>query len=216
MGRTRPPYSRPYTTPSSSATLATPSTPKPTSTGILPLPPISKPSVPITRLSPEALQKQRADGLCFRCPEKYTPGNKCTQPQFMLVVDNDETNIETTDITTASTDVNHNNLNHQFFSLSTTAFFGLSSPQALRLTGFIKNHPVTKLIDYGSPITLFNPGSLRSFNLISNQSRNSLLWLEMVTTSNAMAFAQTWSSRWITRSSPFRFLFFLWKGPSSY
>ncbi|PWA41753.1 hypothetical protein CTI12_AA552230 [Artemisia annua] len=46
--------------------------------------------LPFTKLSPEALQQRRKDGLCFRCPEKFVPGHKCSPPQFLIIVDNDD------------------------------------------------------------------------------------------------------------------------------
>ncbi|GJR47921.1 hypothetical protein Tco_1316024, partial [Tanacetum coccineum] len=39
----------------------------------------------IKRLSPAEMQKRRVDGLCFNCPEKYSPGHKCNPPKFLLL-----------------------------------------------------------------------------------------------------------------------------------
>lgn len=44
----------------------------------------------------------------------------------------------------------------QFFSLSTTVIF-LTSPKALCITGYIHNHPVTILIDFGSTHNIIQP-----------------------------------------------------------
>lgn len=82
-------------TPSTSMTSTTTNYTKPTTTTtpamtnqpLLPSPP--KP-LPITKLSPEAIQQRRKEGLCFRCPEKFFPGHKCSPPQFMLIVDNED------------------------------------------------------------------------------------------------------------------------------
>nr|GEU99217.1 reverse transcriptase [Tanacetum cinerariifolium] len=59
-----------------------------TTSGILPNPKPRTP-LPFSPLSPEALQKRRAAGLCFRYPEKYHPGHVCTPPQFLLIVGNE-------------------------------------------------------------------------------------------------------------------------------
>ncbi|GJY32576.1 transposon ty3-G gag-pol polyprotein [Tanacetum coccineum] len=37
----------------------------------------------IKRLSPAEMQQRRVDGLCFNCPEKYSPGHKCNPPKFL-------------------------------------------------------------------------------------------------------------------------------------
>nr|GEY20495.1 transposon Ty3-G Gag-Pol polyprotein [Tanacetum cinerariifolium] len=39
----------------------------------------------IKRLSPAEMQQRRVDGLCFNCPEKYSPGHKCDPPEFLLL-----------------------------------------------------------------------------------------------------------------------------------
>nr|GEV82553.1 transposon Ty3-I Gag-Pol polyprotein [Tanacetum cinerariifolium] len=86
---TSSPLKPPLSTPTNSFTPHNNSTTAHTTTsGILPNPKPRTP-LPFSRLSPEALQKRRADGLCFRCPEKYHPGHVCTPPKsFLLLVTN--------------------------------------------------------------------------------------------------------------------------------
>ncbi|KAL4592325.1 hypothetical protein LXL04_005316 [Taraxacum kok-saghyz] len=121
---------------------------------------------PFTRLSPDALQKRRAEGLCFRCPAKYSPGHKCTTPQFLLIADNEEEPsnesptldlLDGPDNTTIPPD--------QYFALSTAAFYGLSSPQALRVTAYINNQPVKVLIDSGSTHNIIQPRIVAALHL---------------------------------------------------
>ncbi|GKB85015.1 hypothetical protein Tco_0957287, partial [Tanacetum coccineum] len=45
--------------------------------------PISE-KLTIKHLSPTELQQRRAEGLCFKCPEKYIPGHQCSPPKFLL------------------------------------------------------------------------------------------------------------------------------------
>ncbi|RVW14863.1 Transposon Tf2-11 polyprotein [Vitis vinifera] len=50
--------------------------------------------VAIKRLSWDEMQKRRAQGLCFNCNERFTPGHKCQAPQLMLLegcIQEDET-----------------------------------------------------------------------------------------------------------------------------
>ncbi|KAK9073457.1 hypothetical protein SSX86_007781 [Deinandra increscens subsp. villosa] len=112
-------------------------------------------SLPFTRLTPEALQQRRRDGLCFRCPEKYFSGHKCSPPQFLLVVDNDDSDAMPPD--PESSDQFTTTEPPQLLSLSDAAFFGLSSSQTLRVKGLIANHPVTILVDCGSTHNIIQP-----------------------------------------------------------
>ena len=120
-------------------------------------------------MTPEALQKRRSDGLCFRCPERYYPGHKCNPPQFLLIADNepfdhDEVNTNSTENFPTPATLQPTNPN-QFFALSSAAFFGLSSAQALRVTGFINNKPVQVLIDSGSTHNIIQPRIVSFLNL---------------------------------------------------
>nr|TKR91483.1 hypothetical protein D5086_0000223020 [Populus alba] len=42
-------------------------------------------SSPMKRLSWDEMQKRRAQGLCFNCEEKFTPGHRCKGPQLLLL-----------------------------------------------------------------------------------------------------------------------------------
>ncbi|XP_022032819.1 uncharacterized protein LOC110933927 [Helianthus annuus] len=123
---------------------------------LLPNPPAAATTLPFTKLSLEALQKRRAEGLCFRCPEKYTPGHKCNPPNFLLIADNED-DPSTPDPTVQLPPPTPNNDPNQFFSLSPAAFMGFPSPQALRVTGYVNNQAVQVLIDCGSTHDIIQP-----------------------------------------------------------
>ncbi|KAL4590915.1 hypothetical protein LXL04_003862 [Taraxacum kok-saghyz] len=55
-----------YSKPPTSPLLHNPSTPP-----ALPSPTKTTTNLPVSRLSPKAVQKHRVEGLCFRCPEKF-------------------------------------------------------------------------------------------------------------------------------------------------
>ncbi|KAL4569364.1 hypothetical protein LXL04_025000 [Taraxacum kok-saghyz] len=162
---TRPPSNTTATTTTSRTPPITPNTP--TLPAILPTPPKSNPHLPFTQLTPEALQKRRAEGLCFRCPEKFHPGHKCNPPQFLLIVDNDEhqeppINDEPEPQTPAIEPALDSSFFDfpappQFLSLSNAAFYGLQSHRALRVTGYINGQAVTTLIDCGSTHNIIQP-----------------------------------------------------------
>nr|GEZ38524.1 hypothetical protein [Tanacetum cinerariifolium] len=123
-----------------------------------------------------------AEGLCFRCPEKYHPGHVCTPPQFLLIAGNEcesesdvipdlgffhieDTSSEHTEIPT----VNELQTPH-FLALSDAAYFGLKSPRAVRVTGYIQGQPVTVLVDCGSTHTIIQPRIASSLTDILKQS----------------------------------------------
>ncbi|GKB20453.1 ty3-gypsy retrotransposon protein [Tanacetum coccineum] len=109
------------------------------------------------------MHQRKKDGLCFRCPEKYTPGHKCSPPQFLLVVDYDED--EGLAITSAPEA--HVTMASQYYALSDAAFFGFSSSQTLRVTGYISGKPVSILIDCGSTHNIIQPRVATALQLIS-------------------------------------------------
>ncbi|GKA97825.1 ty3-gypsy retrotransposon protein [Tanacetum coccineum] len=174
LAKPRFPTTRTYPNPSSStptfSQMPKPASnpPKPT-TPLLPAPTTPKPPLPFTRLSPEALQKRRAEGLCFRCPEKFHPGHICSPPQFLLIADN-ETELETEQLpepdffsletpqpdTTYLSDKTTQHTPH-FLALSDAAYFGLHSHRAIRVTGYIHGQPVTILINCGSTHNIIQP-----------------------------------------------------------
>lgn len=166
--RFRPRFSTPIRPPNPpnitpATTLQSPTTTTPI-IGLLPTPPTPL-NLPFTRLSSDALQKRRAAGLCFRCPEKYMLGHKCNPPHFLLIADNDEIDDEPPpNNTVVHQDVTQAQ-DHWFFSLSMAALFGLSSPQSLRITSYINNQPVTILIDCGSTHNIIQPRFVSFFKL---------------------------------------------------
>ncbi|KAL0419018.1 UNVERIFIED_CONTAM: Retrovirus-related Pol polyprotein from transposon [Sesamum radiatum] len=55
---------------------------------LLPVPP-PKPPFPARRLTPAEMQAHRAQGLCFNCDDKFSPGHKCKAKQFLLLLPGD-------------------------------------------------------------------------------------------------------------------------------
>ncbi|KAL4591556.1 hypothetical protein LXL04_004525 [Taraxacum kok-saghyz] len=152
-----------FSTPTPS-TPANTNSPFPTLTPLLPTPPSpqTKP-LPYIRLSDDALQKRRAEGLCFRCPDKYHPGHVCQPAQFLLIADNEDSTPENaslppeTDTTIDPTDLHLAYDTPQFMSLSAVAFYGLQSHRALRVTGYIHGQRVTTLNDCGRTHNIIQP-----------------------------------------------------------
>ncbi|GJS84533.1 ty3-gypsy retrotransposon protein [Tanacetum coccineum] len=153
---------------------STPSASTTTKPPLITTPPKQPQTLPYTRLSADALQQRRAAGLCFRCPERYHPGHKCNPPQFLLIVDNDDSldtpilenttpilpnheHLTSTHLMFADNNPNNTITAPQYLSLSPAAFLGLASPKALRITAYIMGHPVTVLVDSGSTHNIIQP-----------------------------------------------------------
>lgn len=49
-----------------------------------------KTASPMKRLTWDEMQKRRAQGLCFNCDEKFTPGHRCKEPQLLLLEGSNE------------------------------------------------------------------------------------------------------------------------------
>jgi hypothetical protein len=94
-------------------------------------------------------------GLCYNCDDKYFMGHKCKEQKIFMAISEDiseedvETPLvselpETTDITPP--------LDHPELKLviSLNALSGFSTPQTLKLIGYIKHRKVIILVDSGS------------------------------------------------------------------
>nr|GEX35848.1 hypothetical protein [Tanacetum cinerariifolium] len=131
--------------------------------------PKPRPPLPFSRLSPEALQKRRAEGLWFRCPEKFHPGHVCSPPQFLLIAGNEnETDsdiipdsgffhIEVTSSEYHDPPLTTDPHTPHFLSISDAAYLGLKSPRAVRVTGHIQGQSVIILVDCGSTHNIIQP-----------------------------------------------------------
>ncbi|KAH9724161.1 hypothetical protein KPL70_007389 [Citrus sinensis] len=96
------------------------------------------------RLGWEEMQKRRAQGLCFSCNERFTPGHKCQGPRLLLIEshDNSPENEEETE---------SEGNREEKLEVSIHALIGWSSPRTMRVAASIKSQPIMVLIDSGSP-----------------------------------------------------------------
>jgi hypothetical protein len=125
--------------------------------------PLPKPINPTTLSTPLKIQKLTRDemverqlkGLCYNCDEKYFLGHKCKEQKLFMTISEDiskediETPLvsespETPDITPPSDPPEVEPV------ISLNALTGFSSPQTLKLIGYIKHRKVIILVDSGS------------------------------------------------------------------
>lgn len=99
-----------------------------------------KQTTPVKRLTWDEMQKRRAQGLCFNCDDKFTPGHRCTKPQLLLLdggcelEDEDDTEVE----------------------ISLHALTGWSSANTMRVVIQINSDELIVLIDSGSTHNFVN------------------------------------------------------------
>jgi hypothetical protein len=125
--------------------------------------PLPKPVNPTTPSAPLKIQKLTRDetaecqlkGLCYNCDEKYFPGHKCKEQNIFMAISEDisEEDVEplivsespeSSDITSPSDPPEVE------LVISLNALTGFSTPQTLKLIGYIKHQKVIILVDSGS------------------------------------------------------------------
>jgi hypothetical protein len=101
-----------------------------------------------TRLTPQQLEERKAKGLCFNCDSKYSKGHKCGEKK-LFYIDCEEEEEEEQE---PSQDENVEAISSEELTptISCNALAGISTPQTLKIEGYIKKKKVIVLIDSGS------------------------------------------------------------------
>lgn len=137
-------------------------------------------SIPIKRLTAEAMQERRSRGLCFNCDDPWVTGHRCKSRQFMiLLVDDDYTTpVETEENPPELEDIKASDvvepasmISSEHFHLSRAALLGSPSTRTLRVTGRIQQMEVSILIDSGSSHNILQP-RVASFLQLNVESIN--------------------------------------------
>jgi hypothetical protein len=94
------------------------------------------------------LEERKAKGLCFNCDNKYSKGHKCGEKK-LFYIDCEEEEEEEQE---PSQDENVEEISSEDLTptISCNALAGISTPQTLKIKGYIKKKKVTILIDSGS------------------------------------------------------------------
>ena len=92
-----------------------------------------------TRLTPQKFEERRTKGLCFSCDNKYSKGHKCGEKELFYIDCEEEEEQE------------HESSQAQDIKEITPtifchAFVGVSTPQTLKIEGYIKKKKVTVLV----------------------------------------------------------------------
>eukprot|EP00253_Pinus_taeda_P030509 PITA_30509 len=107
----------------------------------------------VQKVSPVEMVERRKQGLCYYCDEKYSPGHKYKEPKSFQIDATDYSSSEEDPPLEEPEAVEEDNQKDNVPDepvISLHALAGISSPQTLKIRGFIKHRPVVVLIDSGS------------------------------------------------------------------
>jgi hypothetical protein len=95
--------------------------------------------------TPQKLEERKAKGLCFNCDNKYSKGHKCGKKKLFYIDCEEEEEQEQE----PSQDENVEAISSEELTptISCNALAGISTPQTLKIEGYIKNKKVIVLID---------------------------------------------------------------------
>jgi hypothetical protein len=101
-----------------------------------------------TRLTRQQLDERKAKGLCFNCDNKYSKGHKCGEKKLFFIDCEEE---EEQEQEPSQYENVEEILSEELTpTISCNALAGISTPQTLKIEGYIKNKKVIVLIDSGS------------------------------------------------------------------
>jgi hypothetical protein len=101
------------------------------------------------RLKPQQMDERREKGLCFNCDNKYSKGHKCGENKLFYIDREEEEDQELE----PSQDPNLEETNPTTYC---HALVSITTPQTLKIQGYIKKKKVTILIDLGSTHNFIN------------------------------------------------------------
>ncbi|KAL4369229.1 hypothetical protein GQ457_05G012890 [Hibiscus cannabinus] len=99
------------------------------------------------------IEYRRNNNLCFRCGDKFHPGQPCKQKHFNLMeeqTDNPEELLQIQD--------SHSEQEDDKLEISMNALTGSVGYSTIRIQGTIKGNPVSILVDSGSTHSFITPG----------------------------------------------------------
>jgi hypothetical protein len=101
------------------------------------------------------MAKRQLKGLCYNCDDKYFLGHKCKEQNLFMAISEDisEEDVETPFVSKSpeSTDITPTSDPPEVeLFISLNALTGFSTPQTLKLIGYIKHRKVIILVDSGS------------------------------------------------------------------
>jgi hypothetical protein len=103
-----------------------------------------------TRLTPQQLEERKEKGLFFNCDNKYSKGHKCGEKKLFYIDCEEEEEQEQEQEPSQDENVEAISSEELTPMISCNALARISTPQTLKIEGYIKNKNVIVLIDSGS------------------------------------------------------------------
>ena len=135
-----------------------PASPSSTSYRLLPTPKSLPSTHSVKRLTAAEMQVRRDRGLCYTCDEKFSPGHRCPNRQFLFLLHDDDppSDASSSSFPDVSVPIVEETV-AQYHHLSHCAFHGASGPSTLRFRSLLCGHDVQILLDSGSSDNFIQP-----------------------------------------------------------
>ena len=112
-----------------------------------------------TRLTPQQMDERRSKGLCFNCDNKYNKWHKCGEKKLFHIDYEDDEEKEQEMLEEKEQEMsegkNQETPEEITPTISCNALAGITTPQTLKIEGYIKKKKVIVLIYSVVPIILF-------------------------------------------------------------
>jgi hypothetical protein len=103
-----------------------------------------------TRLTPQQLEERKTKDLCFNCDNKYSKGHKCGEKKLFYTNCEEEEEQEQEHEPSQDENVEAISFEELTSTILCNALDGISTPQTVKIEGYIKNKKVIVLIDSSS------------------------------------------------------------------
>jgi hypothetical protein len=117
-----------------------------------------------TRLTPQQLEERKEKGLCFNCDNKYSKVHECGEKKLFSIDCEEEEEQEQEQEPSQDEDVEEIYSEEMTPTISCHALARISTPQTLKIKGYIKKKKVIVLIDFGSTHNFIHCKLVKSLN----------------------------------------------------
>lgn len=126
---------------------------------------------PFRKLTPEEIAQRKAEGLCFKCDERFHRNHVCPRMELtVLIIMEDGSEVECLEEPSEVTDEEHV-MALQVAELSINSVVGLSSPRTMKIRGSIQDTKVVVLIDSGATHNFISERLASQLGLETDESR---------------------------------------------